>query len=221
MNPGEALARWDAKIVDAYLARRQGLPQGGSTRCVLALQPRVLRLLDLTLSDVVARTAAIEDEEARNTISVDALRSASVEVALQRYMHAVSGPKPSPEPGENRIANQIEQSLMLRVRKASSSALHRLELEVPTNLLAQLDTFLKDQISERLDEEAIADWPGDLLHDVRSSLAEAVALEWIERRDDVYPISAGSRLGTRPAARLQTRLRQRRRGHREHSAEAE
>jgi hypothetical protein len=220
LNP-DSIVRWDADIIAAYLVRRRGSRDVPLIQCPLTLQATVLHRLDAAVGDVVARTAAKEDNDARNMTAIDALRSATFEVALERYVNAVGAAKRPTQSAESRVADHIEQSLMLRSQRASRPELLGIELEVPASLRSALDGFLKGQMEERLDHRDVAEWPGDLLDDVRSAVAEAVALEWITMRANVYPTGAAISLDTRRSSRLGLRLPQRRRGDRRHSAEAE
>lgn len=202
----DALARWDQEVIDSYLARLAGTAPPLRS-CPITLQTRCARDLVMVSADLAVRSAS-RLGDALATLDNAVLRDAALGIAIARYVAIL--PSPTRQAGDNAIAERILASLVLRfdAARGEAAALTRLTISLP----AEPYDALVEEVARVLagtDLVDLGDYRDALEPDVRSSVIEAIAFEWMHQRSRAL----GVRLGRdAPAHRPAASVRQPRRG---------
>jgi hypothetical protein len=117
------------------------------------------------------------------------MRDAALSVAIRRYLSAGPGTgRPTAEGAT--IVDQILEGLILRRSPELHRRLVTFHAELPDVVLSDLDSEVSRVLSG-IDLTDLGGWHGDLAADVRSSVIEAVLVEWMRQRADAFGTAIG------------------------------
>jgi hypothetical protein len=196
------LRAWDSEIVAAYIERDQGIQKVAATPCELTLQRAHARDLILVVADVAVRSARLLGESLA-ALDSTGMRDEALGIAVSRYLAVL--PSASGRDGDSRVAERILTGLIER-REPRTRASLRISVALPISAREGLDAEI-DRVLSGIDLTDLNGWNGDLASDVRSSVVEAIAGEWMHLRADAFGIAMGRDRRTHDQARLRRQRR--------------
>jgi hypothetical protein len=125
-----------------------------------------------------------------------AMRDAALGVAVGRYLSVLPRPNRS---GGGRLSERILSGLTFR----REPELYRTLVSLPVAMAPRVRDELDHQVNRVLAATDMTDldaWQGDLAIDLRSSVIEAIAVEWMHQRSLAFDVALGRdcSLGPRP-----------------------
>lgn len=198
----DALQRWDADIAVAYVAR--GREDSRLSPCTITLQRSYTRDLVLVAADLAVRCSDVLGGSLA-TLHNTGIRDAALSVAIDRYLSAAPGSR-GLGGNMNTVVDRLLEGLVYRRDPQLHRGLVILTADLPVNTLADLDAEVS-RVLGGTDLTDLGTWHGDLPTDVRSSVIEAVVVEWMRLRADAF----GTAIGRDGAERQHARRRSTRR----------
>ncbi|NLT06643.1 MAG: hypothetical protein GXY03_10085 [Solirubrobacterales bacterium] len=168
-------------IINAYLARTSSPHPLALRECATTIQASHIRRLVIVVSDLAVRSSA-QIGPALAALKSSVMRDTALSVALNHYLPIL--PRPSrPVDGQfaDRISERILTGLILRRDSDGLSALTTLPLSLPRSVQSQLDREVGRVLAE-VDLTDVERGSEDFAADVRSSIVEAIAAEWMHQR---------------------------------------
>jgi hypothetical protein len=185
-NRWSALQEWDSEIVAAYAAL-DGDQVAAVMPSEVTLQRGHARNLVLVVADIAVRSSEALGRSLA-TLDNSRMRDAALGIAIGRYLAVL--PHPDRRDGDNRLAERILTGLIQRREPSARSSLVKLSTALPTTAREALDAEITRVLSG-VDLTDLGEWHGDFATDVRSSVVEAIIVEWMCGRADAFGIAIG------------------------------
>jgi hypothetical protein len=179
----DQLHRWDEEIITRYLDRVAGRGPVDLADCRLTFEPAYARALDAVLVDA-ARRSSREPEPPGGRWDSGVLRDAAISVAMERYLATLGGERR--RSGKGDFGDRVVEGLIVRLAPCSHAGLRRVSAAVPGVVHDELEGEIDRVIGGFAWRDELASWHGDLAADLKSSITEAVIIEWMRRRAEAF-----------------------------------